>query len=206
MEKGINNPGKGETEPQDKQDKPLEYTNIYNQEQYETRSVKVMIKFPFQKDSGCPDEKDEGPCSKENDDINGSETMGLPDITADEQGNRLSFYGVVKDSHDKVLEGVAVMVFACYRGGIEKPLGYTFTDNEGSYIISIPEFPDYSELDGFKVRAGKGSSPAEGIGHPVNYGKKSHTPASNKDFHHFLKIVLNNPNKTIFDLVEITTK
>ena len=68
---------------------------------------------------------------------------------------KLNFQGVVKDDNNEVLKGAAVMVFACYKGGIEKPMAYTNTDNEGAYFINIPEPLDYNQLDGFKVRAGK---------------------------------------------------
>jgi len=83
---------------------------------------------------------------------------------------KLNFQGVVKDDNNEVLKGAAVMVFACYKGGIEKLLGYAFTDIKGRYFAIISEPSDYNDLDGFKVRAGKGNLP-EIIGYPVNYGE-----------------------------------
>lgn len=83
---------------------------------------------------------------------------------------KLNFQGVVKDDNNEVLKGAAVMVFACYKGGIEKLLGYAFTDIKGRYFAIISEPPGYNDLDGFKVRAGKGNLP-EIIGYSVNYGE-----------------------------------
>lgn len=202
MENSLNNPGEGEMESRKKQDAPFKHVDAHFQEQYVTRSVKVMIEFPLPKDSGRPDGKNEGPRSPDKADITGDKNMGFPAETAGRQENQLLFCGVVKNDHQEVLEGVAVMAFACYRGGIEKPLGYTFTDHEGAYIISIPEFFDYKDLDGFKVRAGMGSPPPEGIKQPANYGERPKEASPNKDFHYFLKLISNNRNKTIFDLME----
>lgn len=83
--------------------------------------------------------------------------------------SELFFQGVVKDDNNRVLEGAAVMVFACSKDGDEKLLGYTFTDKKGRYFAIITE-PGYNELDGFKVRAGKDSLTPERIGYPVNCG------------------------------------
>lgn len=83
---------------------------------------------------------------------------------------KLFFQGVVKDGNNEVLKDAAVMVFACSKDGDEKLLGYAFTDKKGRYFAIISEPPDYKELDGFKVRAGKGNLP-ERIGYPVNYGE-----------------------------------
>lgn len=195
MENSLNNPVQGEKESQEKQ------FNIHNHEQSVTRSVKVMIEFPLKKESNRPDEKDEWPPPPGNAEITGDKNLDLADKTAGMQENRLLFNGVVKGDHNEGLEGVAVMAFACYKGEIEKPLGYTFTGNDGTYIISIPEFFDYKNLEGFKVRAGKGIPPSEGTGRRVNYSESPRTASSNNDFYSFLKLVSTNPNKTIFDLL-----
>lgn len=69
----------------------------------------------------------------------------------------LYFYGVVNDNKGMTVKDASVMVYACYDGGIEKPLGYTSTDRTGAYFISTPKPPDYKDLVRFKVRAGKSS-------------------------------------------------
>lgn len=126
--------------------------------------------------------------------------LDLSHYTGDTQENELLFYGVVKDNNDKIVEGAAVMVFVCYNGGIEKLLGYNYTDNEGTYIVNIPVLPEYKGLDGFKVIAGKGSLPPERNIFPVSYAESPRKSSSNIDFYDFLKLVSNNPGKTIFEL------
>ncbi|OPY59874.1 MAG: hypothetical protein A4E56_03050 [Pelotomaculum sp. PtaU1.Bin065] len=80
----------------------------------------------------------------------------------------LNFYGVVKDNDAATVEGAAVIVFASSVDGTERLLGSTFTDREGGYLISIPVLPDYHELLGFKVRAGKTYILSEGVDSPGN--------------------------------------
>jgi len=82
--------------------------------------------------------------------------------------NLLYFYGVVKDNDAASVEGAVVIVFACFVGGIERLLGSTFTDSEGTYLICIPKLPDYHGLLGFKVRAGMAYIPPEGVDSPGN--------------------------------------
>lgn len=135
-----------------------------NQEQYVTSSAKVMIKFSPKKDNDSLDARQndyEKKCddnsgeSQPDDSFTSDKTLDLPNKEDTIEKNQLLFYGVVRDDNNKILVGAAVKVFACYKGGIEKPMAYTYTDNEGAYFINIPEPLDYNELDGFKVRAGK---------------------------------------------------
>ncbi|HUW65626.1 MAG TPA: carboxypeptidase-like regulatory domain-containing protein [Spirochaetia bacterium] len=80
---------------------------------------------------------------------------GLGDSVNGQQISRsLNFHGVVTDDNDRAVEGAAVVLFACYYGGVERSLGSAFTDRTGAYLILVPK-PDYTELLGFKIRAGK---------------------------------------------------
>lgn len=84
----------------------------------------------------------------------------------------LHFYGVVYDSDTATVADAAVLVFACYPGGVEKLLGTTYSDREGAYLASIPQMPDEPELLGFKIRAGKACVPLEGVESPVYWEKQ----------------------------------
>jgi len=166
---------------------------IGNQGQYATSSVKVMIKFPYTNDS-TPDEDEQ----KEKLDDNAREFE--PTESDNNKKGELLFQGVVRDDHDNVLTGAVVKLFACYQGGIEKPIADTCTDSEGVYLINIPAPVDYDELDGFKVRAGKCSlPPQEEIDQPASTGKPGLTKENN---YNFLDHILNNRNKTIFDVMK----
>jgi len=89
--------------------------------------------------------------------------------------SRLTFHGVVTDDRKVPIEGATVTLFACYRPGMEKSLGSTCTDREGSYLISVPEPPEPEKLAGYRVRAVKalrsgeapGSPQANGMPYPV---------------------------------------
>ncbi|AGL00529.1 hypothetical protein [Desulfoscipio gibsoniae] len=72
-----------------------------------------------------------------------------------EIGDRIYFHGKVKDSKGLDIDGAIVLLLACFTDGIEKPLAYTFSDQEGEYLISIPRLSGYHDLLGYKVRAGK---------------------------------------------------
>lgn len=69
--------------------------------------------------------------------------------------NLLNFYGVVRDNYATPMEGAIVIVLACFEGGITSPLGYTFTDREGNYLLTLPKPTEYHTLTGFKVKAAK---------------------------------------------------
>lgn len=217
MENSLDKLDKEKTDPQNRQDESFKIISIVNRNQLVTSSAKVMIKFPPQNDDYDDDHdddrvyenkrnenKNEEVSSTDNNDgfIAGDASADSPVYTNDTPKNDLLFYGVVKDNNYKPLEGAAVMVFACYKGGIEKPLGYTFTDNEGTYILNLPEPADYNSLEGFKVRAGKGGRPTERKGRPANYGERPNTKSLNRGFFDFLKLVSNNPNKTISELMK----
>lgn len=75
----------------------------------------------------------------------------------------LSFYGVVRNDDDGSVAGALVMVCACFAGGIEKKLAYTFTNGEGKYLIRIPKLKDNNGLTSFKVRAGMVYTQTDGI-------------------------------------------
>jgi uncharacterized coiled-coil DUF342 family protein len=78
----------------------------------------------------------------------------------------LNFYGMVKDNDAAAVEGAVVVVFASFTGGTERLLGATITGKQGEYFICIQKLPDYNDLLGFKVRAGKAYILPEGIVSP----------------------------------------
>ncbi len=80
----------------------------------------------------------------------------------------LIFHGVIRDEDAAAVEGAVVMVFAYFQGGTEKVLGYTFTNEEGEYFVSVFKPPDCSGLTGFKIRAGKVCTPREKARLPVH--------------------------------------
>lgn len=94
-------------------------------------------------------------------------------LAAPNAGDFLSFYGVVKDDDAAVVAGAVVMVSACFEGGVESSLGYTFTDRKGTYFISIPKPQDYNLLTGFKVRAAKAVIPPEETDYPESFLEKA---------------------------------
>ncbi|MDD2553044.1 MAG: fibronectin type III domain-containing protein [Desulfotomaculaceae bacterium] len=78
----------------------------------------------------------------------------------------LNFYGMVKGNDAAAVEGAVVVVFACFTGGSERLLGATITGKQGEYFICIQKLPDYNDLLGFKVRAGKAYILPEGVDSP----------------------------------------
>ena len=78
----------------------------------------------------------------------------------------LNFYGMVKGNDAAAVEGAVVVVFACFTGGSKRLLGATITDKQGEYFICIQKLPDYNDLLGFKVRAGKAYKLPKGVDSP----------------------------------------
>lgn len=173
--------------------------NDFEQNQYITRSAKVMIKFPLQKNDDNYDDdyideinNQETPSPDKNGELaTGDKTLIIPSNTDNVKKDELLFCGVVKDDNNKVLEGVAVMVFACYKDGVEKLQGYGFTDSDGTYIVTITDPPDYNGLEEFKVRAGQGSQASEKNKKKASDDQKTNNDYSNREFCDFLKFVYN---------------
>lgn len=182
------------------------------QEFYAVRSTRVMIRFPVEKDSG-PDENKTGPdipdgqelvnyekeCSARQPQLYSEEgeTAGAPQAPQD----GLLFYGAVREENNKVVEGVAVMVFACCKDSTERLLGYTFSGNEGTYMVNIPDISDYKDITGFIVRAGGTTREPEKVhGSRVRFEGEKHSDSPHKDLHSFLKYIYNYPHKSIHDL------
>lgn len=194
---------------------------IINRDHLITRSAKVMIKFPLNNDEESDTDEDyEDNCDIVNDEVKndlagnddikdgeeepspGDSLTDFPIYKGQTERNDLLFYGVVKDDNNYPIEGAAVMIFACY-GEAETPLGYTFTDKEGTYMINLPEPLDYNKLEGFKVCAGKCSRPADRKTRPaVNPGKETYTRSINRDVFDFFKFLSRNPNKTLTELMK----
>lgn len=190
---------------QDKEAESYKIVCFANRNLLVTSSAQVNIKFPpanADNDGDCNDDYEEDKIDenidKSIDENNNKEacpqdTDVLPDYTGGIQNSNLIFQGVVRDGNNKALEGAAVMVFACYKGGTEKPLGYSFTGEDGAYVVNIPPPPDYKSLEGYKVRAGKGIPPPEGGGRKTDYGEKSPTRPANRSFYDFLRIIAGKP-------------
>jgi len=75
-------------------------------------------------------------------------------------GERLYFQGIVMDNQGLGVSHSLVLLLACFAGGLEKPLGYSFTDQEGRYLISIAKPAGCPGLLGYKVRANQMELPS----------------------------------------------
>lgn len=78
-----------------------------------------------------------------------------------ENDEHLYFHGTVKYNQGLAAGGAVVMLLACFVGGVEKPLGYTFTDQEGRYLIATSKLLGEPELLGYKLVAGKPDIPGQ---------------------------------------------
>ena len=107
----------------------------------------------------------------------------------------LNFYGVVKDNRNLNIENAIVMLFACFKGGIEKPAAYTFTDKEGKYFILLPKPPDNHDILKFRVRASKPQIFGKAFDYPVTGKKKPYTEP-----------IRDNTNSKVPDKDEISNK
>jgi len=70
-------------------------------------------------------------------------------------GERLYFQGTVIDNQGLGVSQSIVLLLAYFEDGFEKPLGYSFTDQEGRYLISITKPSLCPGLLEYKVRASK---------------------------------------------------
>lgn len=180
------------------------------QKWYAVRSSKVMITFPVEEDS-CPDEAETGPEeNKTGLDIPESQDPAPQPQLYSEQGETacapqdgLLFYGAVREENNNPAVGVAVIVLACCKDQTERFLGHTISGSEGTYLINIPDLPDYRDITGFIVRAGgTPREPQKAHGsRPGNEGEKPPDPP-NKNFQSFLRFLYNNPNKPLHDLTK----
>jgi hypothetical protein len=204
MEKGPAQTGKETLEniPQQESCEPMDIEGppasediyAYSHKQYDIGSTRVMIKIPAEKDSQ--------PVTGEPNRPGGNATGDEPEAGPPPRDDLL-FCGVVRGDNQRALQGVAVMVAACYRDGREQPLEFTFTDEEGNYTVAIPALQDYSLLDGFKVRACGTSRTAEITRDGPDKMKEKPQPASpNRNYHNLLKLIYNNPNKSIYELIK----
>lgn len=156
----------------------------------ETRSARVMIKFPIEKDGGWPEEIEPNGGSAPQYQTN------IPD-SGQIQNDHLLFQGVVRDDNHRPVKGAAVMLFACYKGGEEQPVGYSFTDSEGAYLLNVPEPPDRNSIAWFRVRAGISVQTTEEAS-PQIY---TATSSPNQSFYSFIQYIHANPGKTIPELL-----
>lgn len=164
-----------------------------HQKWYAVKSARVMIPFPAEEDSG-PDETITGPDAPDSREAPEPQLHSDQEEAAASPQEGLLFCGAVRDENNKAVEGAAVMVFACCRDNTERLLGYTISGIDGNYLINLPDLPDYGDITGFIVRAG---------GTPRETGKAHGSRAGyERDFQSFLRIIYNNPNKSLQDLVK----
>lgn len=71
----------------------------------------------------------------------------------------LVFFGRVKDSENKGLEGALLKVFACRTDGSEMALSHTYSGKNGYYLVNIPK-PNYPVVR-YIVRSSRSSNPPE---------------------------------------------
>jgi len=162
---------------------------------YAVSSAKVAINFPIVKEKSIqknPSNNSEEPIENElplEDEGESGRAQPIAKNVIVDNGDELVFYGVVRDENSEVLEGAAVILFACYSDGQEKPLGYAMTGSNGEYVINIPDKIDYNDLVRFKARAGKAiNKPAKGADQ-VNDMKKHDLNYRKNDFNSFLKLL-----------------
>ncbi|MFZ5643095.1 MAG: carboxypeptidase-like regulatory domain-containing protein [Bacillota bacterium] len=163
---------------------------------YTVSSAKVAIKFPLLKEDCLQEEQSstieetmENELRLDDEAESGKAEPDEKNITAGST-DELVFHGVVRDENNEVLEGAAVILFALYRGGQEKPLGYALTGSGGEYVINIPGKIDYDDLDGFKARAGKAIGEPAKSTEPARDKKRPDLNNRKNDFNSFLKFLL----------------
>jgi len=83
-------------------------------------------------------------------------------------GKRLYFQGIVMDNQGLSVGHSLVLLLACFEGSLEKPLGYSFTDQEGRYLISIAKPSLCPGLVEYKVRANKLDLPSSVLPPVIN--------------------------------------
>jgi len=91
-------------------------------------------------------------------------------------GERLYFQGIVMDNQGLGVSHSLVLLLACFAGGLEKPLVYSFTDQEGRYLISIAKPAGCPGLLRYKVRANKLDLPSSIV--PLDISPKELGPSS----------------------------
>lgn len=168
----------------------------YSLDQGHSRSAKVTISFPVEKDSATSTAQATDKPRQGND---GNTT---PESTGSGK-EELIFCGVVRGANKKALKGAAVLVAACYKNGTEQPLDFTFTDEEGNYSVILTDLPDLMGLDGFKVKA-CGTSRTTSTIQSYRENQEERLPSSPpvKNYQSFLNLIYNNPNKTIYELMK----
>lgn len=102
----------------------------------------------------------------------------LPEVDITE---RLYFYGTVKDNQGLVISNAIVLLLACLENGIEKPLGYTFTDQEGRYHIMSRLIAGH-ELVGYKLMASKLNPPGQCFNPNLCLKEEYHQPETDNTY------------------------
>lgn len=74
--------------------------------------------------------------------------------------NDVVFYGRIKDSNDKGLEGALLKIFALKGDGGEVPLNHFYSGKDGYYLVNIPR-PDFT-VTKYIIRTSKSSMPPQG--------------------------------------------
>ncbi|KAF1084191.1 hypothetical protein SPSYN_02595 [Sporotomaculum syntrophicum] len=98
----------------------------------------------------------------------------MHDSAVSENEQHLCFHGIVKDNNGLYVGNAIVLLLACFDNGIEKPLGYTFTDREGRYFIAIPKLSGDHKLLRYKLMASNNDIPGQLLNYPDNLLKETH--------------------------------
>jgi len=83
--------------------------------------------------------------------------------------NDVVFYGKIKDSNNKGLEGALLKIFALKNDGEEIPLNHFYSGKDGYYLVSIPR-PDFS-VSKYIIRTSKSSLPSQNSSMQMRYQK-----------------------------------
>lgn len=73
--------------------------------------------------------------------------------------NDVVFYGRIKDSNDKGLEGALLKIFALKGDGEEVPLNHFYSGKGGYYLVNLPR-PDFTVAK-YIIRTSKSSLPPQ---------------------------------------------
>jgi len=74
--------------------------------------------------------------------------------------NDVVFYGRIKDSSDKGLEGALLKIFALKKDGDEIPLNHFYSGKDGYYLVNVPR-PEFT-VSKYIIRTSKSSIPSQG--------------------------------------------
>lgn len=108
-------------------------------------------------------------------------------------GELLTFLGAIKGDDGEALAEALVIVSACYEDGSEQAMGYTYSGEDGSYLVSVQKPAGDRWLSSFIVRAGKSSVFSEGD----SGAEQIPNSPGRKDWFSLMESISRRPNKTL---------